>query len=148
VDWMGITYMKTVLYNFSSFIQRTFMNLNSRWRNRVTYTCSVTQEIKNYSEFRIYFYFLCPFLLYCTLTVSRFMLFYSLNLYTIGRTPWTGDRPVARPVPKYRTAQTQNKRAHTRNIHAVNGNRTHDHSVRASEDSSYLRPLGYRDRRI
>jgi hypothetical protein len=31
-------------------------------------------------------------------------------LYTVGRTPWTGDQPVARPLPTHRTAQTQNKR--------------------------------------
>jgi hypothetical protein len=36
----------------------------------------------------------------------------------------------------------------TQNIHALSGIRTHDHSVRASEDSSCLRPLGCRDRRI
>jgi hypothetical protein len=35
---------------------------------------------------------------------------------------------------------------HTPNIHALSGIRTHDHGVRASEDSSYHRPLGYRDR--
>jgi hypothetical protein len=36
------------------------------------------------------------------------------DLYTIGRTPLTSDRPVARPLPKYRTTHTQNKtRAHT-----------------------------------
>jgi hypothetical protein len=40
---------------------------------------------------------------------------------------------------------TQNKRTHTPNIHAVSGIRTHDHSVRVNEDSSFLRPLGYRD---
>jgi hypothetical protein len=33
-------------------------------------------------------------------------------LYTIGRTPWTGDQPVARPLPTHRT-QTQNKRTQT-----------------------------------
>jgi hypothetical protein len=26
-------------------------------------------------------------------------LFQFLNLYTVGRTPWTGDEPVARPRP-------------------------------------------------
>jgi hypothetical protein len=31
-------------------------------------------------------------------------------LYTISRTPWTGDQSVARPLPAHRTAQTQNKR--------------------------------------
>jgi hypothetical protein len=32
-----------------------------------------------------------------------------LILYTVGRTPWTEDEPVARPLPTHRT-QTQNKR--------------------------------------
>jgi hypothetical protein len=27
-------------------------------------------------------------------------------LHTIGRTPWTGDQPVARPLPAHRTTQT------------------------------------------
>jgi hypothetical protein len=36
-----------------------------------------------------------------------------LSLYTDGRTPWTGDRPVARPLPTHRTTQTQNKRTQT-----------------------------------
>jgi hypothetical protein len=66
--------------------------------------------------------------------------------YTIGRTPWTSDQSVARPLPKYGATQTQNKRTHTPNIHALSGIRAHDHSVRGSEDSSYLRWLGYRDR--
>jgi hypothetical protein len=33
-----------------------------------------------------------------------------LILYTADRTPWTGDQPVARPLPAHRTTQTQNKR--------------------------------------
>jgi hypothetical protein len=36
-----------------------------------------------------------------------------LSLYTVGRTPWTGDKPVARPLPTHRTTQTQNKRTQT-----------------------------------
>jgi hypothetical protein len=35
-------------------------------------------------------------------------------LYTVGRTPWTGDRPVARPLPTRRITQTQNKHTHRR----------------------------------
>jgi hypothetical protein len=35
-------------------------------------------------------------------------LFFSfLILYTAGRTPRTGDQPVARPLPTHRTTQTQ-----------------------------------------
>jgi hypothetical protein len=32
--------------------------------------------------------------------------------YTIGRTSWTSDGPVARPLPKYRATQTQNTHTH------------------------------------
>jgi hypothetical protein len=40
-------------------------------------------------------------------------LFQFLNPYTVGRTRWTGDQPVARPLPAHRTTQTQNKRMQT-----------------------------------
>jgi hypothetical protein len=39
--------------------------------------------------------------------------FQFLNLYTVGGTPWTGDNPVARPLPAHRTRQTQNKHTQT-----------------------------------
>jgi hypothetical protein len=42
--------------------------------------------------------------------VEFWPLFNSFNFYTVGRTPWTGDEPVARPLPTHRTTQTQNKR--------------------------------------
>jgi hypothetical protein len=35
------------------------------------------------------------------------------DLCTIGTTPWTSYQPVARPLPKHRTTQAQNKRTHT-----------------------------------
>jgi hypothetical protein len=66
--------------------------------------------------------------------------------FTDGRILWTSDQLVARPLPKHRTTQTQNKHIHTPNIHALCGIRTHDSSFRASEDSSCLRPFGYCDR--
>jgi hypothetical protein len=53
-------------------------------------------------------------------------LFKFLNPYTVGRTPWKGDQPVAIPLPSYRIAQTQNKRT---DIHVSRGIRPHDHSV-------------------
>jgi hypothetical protein len=40
------------------------------------------------------------------------LLQYRNLFYTDGRTPWTSDQPVARPLPIHRTAQTQNKRRH------------------------------------
>jgi hypothetical protein len=53
------------------------------------------------------------------------------------------DQPVARPLPKHRTTQIQNKRIHKTNSHALSGIRTHDSSFRASEDSSCLRHKKY-----
>jgi hypothetical protein len=53
------------------------------------------------------------------------------------------DQPVAKPISKQRTTQTQNKRIHTPNIHILSGIRTHDPSVRASEDGTCLRPRSY-----
>jgi hypothetical protein len=50
-----------------------------------------------------------------TCTLSIYLWFYSPcgicslfqfpNLYTVGRTPWTGYQPVARPLPTHRTTQ-------------------------------------------
>jgi hypothetical protein len=74
-------------------------------------------------------------------------LFFSfLILYTVGKTPWTGDQPVARPLL---TEQHKHRiNAHNTDIHTLSGIRTHDPSVRASEDSSCLRPRGRCDRRV
>jgi hypothetical protein len=66
--------------------------------------------------------------------------------FTDGRTPRTSDHLIARPLPKHRKTQTQNKHIHTPNIHALCGIQTHDPSLEAREDSSCLRPLGYSDR--
>jgi hypothetical protein len=48
---------------------------------------------------------------YSPLDLSRFFTF--LILYTVGRTPWTGDQPVAKPLHTHRTTQTQNERRQT-----------------------------------
>jgi hypothetical protein len=40
-------------------------------------------------------------------------IFQFLNIYTVGRTPWTGDQPAARPLPTHRTTQTQIKSTQT-----------------------------------
>jgi hypothetical protein len=65
--------------------------------------------------------------------------------FTDGRTPWTSDQLVARPLPKHSTTQTQNKHIHTPHIHALCEIRTHDPSFRASEDSSCPRTPDYCD---
>jgi hypothetical protein len=70
--------------------------------------------------------------------VKCFIPLHFLNPKTVGRTPCTGEEHIATPLP----IQTQ------KNIHALSGIRTHDPSVRASEDSSCLRPLGHCDRSV
>jgi hypothetical protein len=39
--------------------------------------------------------------------------FQFLNPYTVSRTPWTGEQPIARLLLARRTEQTQNKRTQT-----------------------------------
>jgi hypothetical protein len=69
-----------------------------------------------------------------------------IRSYTVGRTPWAGDKLVARPLPvrKHRKTHTHTQ---TLNIYALSGIQTHGPDFRASEESACLRPLGYRDRR-
>jgi hypothetical protein len=50
------------------------------------------------------------------LGLGRFFSF--LVFYTVGRTLWTGDHTVARPLPAHRTAETQNKNTQTSMPHA------------------------------
>jgi hypothetical protein len=40
------------------------------------------------------------------------LLLFRNHFYTDGRNPWTGDQPVARPLPTHRTTQTQNNPTH------------------------------------
>jgi hypothetical protein len=39
--------------------------------------------------------------------------FFNFLIYTVGRTPWTGDQFVARPLPTHITTQILNKRTQT-----------------------------------
>jgi hypothetical protein len=63
--------------------------------------------------------------------------------YTVGRTPWTGDQPVARPLPTHRTTQTQIKSTHRYPCLEWDWN---PRSQLSSEDSPWLRPRSHRDR--
>jgi hypothetical protein len=68
-----------------------------------------------------------------------------LILYTVGRTPWTGDQPIARPPLTHRKHKHR-VNAHNTDIHALSGIRTHNPSVQASKVSSCLRLHGHCDR--
>jgi hypothetical protein len=71
---------------------------------------------------------ICVWLYSPLLDLAAFSTF--LILYTVGRIPWTGDQPVARPILTHRTTQTQS--AHTE-IHALSWIRTQDPSVRGAK---------------
>jgi hypothetical protein len=53
---------------------------------------------------------------YTLIQVSRFS-FILLIISQTDRTPWTSGWPVARPLPKHRTTQTQKKKTHTDTKH-------------------------------
>jgi hypothetical protein len=61
---------------------------------------------------------------------------------TVGRTPWTGNQPEARPLPTHRTPQHRKKQTH---IHASSGIWNHNPSVWVAKDSMCLTPLSHWD---
>jgi hypothetical protein len=66
------------------------------------------------------------------------------NLFNAdGRTPWTSDQPVTRPLPIRRTTQTQNKRIH-RHLYTFERD-SYPRSQRSSEGRQFIpytaRPL-------
>jgi hypothetical protein len=58
-------------------------------------------------------FFLSLFLYGSTALCWTLALLEFLDLYIVGRTPWTEDQPVARPLPTHRTTQTRNKSTQT-----------------------------------
>jgi hypothetical protein len=72
--------------------------------------------------------------LQCIMSIDKF---YSFSIIqTIGKTPWAGDQPAARPLPM-QDNQTD--------FHASSGIRTYDPSVWAGENDLRLRPRGHSD---
>jgi hypothetical protein len=74
-------------------------------RKNETLLCSVNISAMSYSSVHL-------LLLWLYSPCGPWPLFQFTNLYTVGRNPWTGDQPVARPLPTHKTTQTQNKRIH------------------------------------
>jgi hypothetical protein len=82
-------------------------NQNLLWPNSFLYPkdTKLSHEVTRYITFHrpsIFLWLYSPLL-----DPSSFFSF--LILYTVGRTPWTENEPVARSLPTYRTTQTQNK---------------------------------------
>jgi hypothetical protein len=84
------------------------------------------------------------FLLFCPLvaptlehraSVKRFVSFQFLNPKKVYRTPWTGDQPVARPLPTYDNINTELTQTRIHNLSRI---QTHNPSVQAGDDTSCL----------
>jgi hypothetical protein len=77
-------------------------------------TASQLFKIRGYHSFVIHLtphYTRTENTVYLSMAPQSFLLvlycFFSLLiLYTVSRTPWTGDQPVAKPLPTQRTTQT------------------------------------------
>jgi hypothetical protein len=80
---------------------RIFRSKNSRFHNTSLVPTYLPTYIPTYLPLYVWLY--TPF-------VGPWPLFSFLVLYAVGRTPWTGDQPVARPLPTHKTTQTKNKR--------------------------------------
>jgi hypothetical protein len=76
-----------------------------------SYRVSVSRKPKSYNKIYLSIYLSIYDSAVLLLDLGRFSSF--LIIYTDGRTPWTGDQPVARPLPTHKTTQTQNKRTQT-----------------------------------
>jgi hypothetical protein len=121
-----------VVFIFSTFISRQCAAVTVK-RDHYSYDIWFLSWMKNLNALIVLFLCHCinswlPDFLMALQPLWALATFQFPDLFTIGRTPCTSDQ-----LPKYRTA-------------SLSGIRTNGDSVRASEDSSCLRPLGYRDR--
>jgi hypothetical protein len=84
-----------MLSHLSCFMQK--------WKVRYSVSSKSVKPLRNFLNVKDQTYF----------TVNLPFHPFGTSWYTVDRTPWTGDQPVARPLPTLRTTQTQNKHAQT-----------------------------------
>jgi hypothetical protein len=110
--WMQIncitfnTSNQVSLFCFNTLIKGCYgdRRLNGRWYDSFSESLALKSMMSKARSNRWYFFFQW---LYSTF-LGPGLIFQFLNLfYTDGRTPWTSDQPVARPLPIHRTTQTQ-----------------------------------------
>jgi hypothetical protein len=71
-------------------------------------------------------------------------LFQFPNIYTVDKTPCTGNQPSSRPLPTHRTTRTQNKRTHRHLCLEWDSNPRSQ--IPGGEDGSYVSVRGHGDR--
>jgi hypothetical protein len=94
-----------------------FFGLHIYFKTEAVYSCETSVDVYRtrwcyISEYTT-LHLLVKSVYGCTALVDLGRCFSLLIIYTVGRTPWTGEQPVARPLPTHRTTQTQNKLTQT-----------------------------------
>jgi hypothetical protein len=104
ISWPFLLYFHKIQLKFSVYIP-------ADWDLRLCKELSLHSSLRDNNPVRygrylsIYRWLYSPFL-----GLDRFF-FSFLIFYTVGRTPWTEDQPVASPLPTNRATRTQNKRS-------------------------------------
>jgi hypothetical protein len=98
IDVLTVTKKKRITLRATSAIQQT--SQETIYHDSIT-KYQVARGIQLHCGL---FFSLWP---YSPLDLGHFLSF--LILYVVGRTHWTGDQLIARPLPSHRTTQTQNK---------------------------------------
>jgi hypothetical protein len=93
--------------NFSTFCNALgYENQNelaTDYFHRQRLSNSMTHSLFIFGKLAVAYHCL-PLWLYSLLDLGRFFSF--LILYTVGRTLWTGDQPVVRPLPTHNNTNT------------------------------------------
>jgi hypothetical protein len=88
-----------------SFVTSESVLCRNCYHNLQSYHSSYGTGVKPKTDCAVHYIYLWLYSL--LLDLGCFLNF--LILYTVGGNPWTGDQPVARPLPIHRTTKTQNK---------------------------------------
>jgi hypothetical protein len=107
-NWRKLNYIRdtwmAMAYSISAITQRLSVECGT-WCGDGVPTCLPTYipvfpptYLPTYLP--IYLWLYSPF-------AGPWLLFQFLNLYTVGRTLWTGDQPVARPLPTQNNTNTE-----------------------------------------
>jgi hypothetical protein len=98
--WQRIRVMKLLVMQFSS---TAYHFIPLRWNIRLSALFSNTfQSLSIYLSVCLCLSFSLSIYLWLYSPCGPWPLFQFFNLYTVGRTPWTGDQPVARPLRTHR----------------------------------------------
>jgi hypothetical protein len=103
-----------ILHNHSCKNLKSYISLFFEWPSRI-WSCYLYLFIHSFIHQWLYIPFVGPWPL----------LYFRNHFYTDGRTLWTSDQTLARPLPTHRTVQ--HRKSALTDIHVLSGIQTHDH---------------------